>query len=113
MTTSIHERVLTSSLERHCARLEELSVQVRYLLPRLTPDLLDEIAVTIGELMLVLFDLQSAHPSEEAIRHAVSDARGIREAVRSQKTQHEQIATAVAVLIGEVDQIIREEKQAA
>lgn len=105
--------MLTSSLEQYCSRLEELCSQVRHSLPTLSAELLDEVAGTIGELMLVLIQLQNAHPAEESIRHAVSDAQHIRKAVRTQHTQHEQIAVAVNLLMSEVDQIIHAEKQAA
>jgi hypothetical protein len=113
MSTSIQERMLTSSLEQYCARLEELCTQVRRSLPTLSAELLDEVAGTIGELMLVLIQLQNAHPAEETIRHAVSDAQQIREAVRTEHSQHDEIALAVNLLMSEVDQIIHDEKQAA
>lgn len=113
MSNSIQERILTSSLEQYCGRLEELSAEVRQSLPVLSFELLDEVAGTIGELMLVLIQLQNAHPDEETIRHAVSDAQHIRAALRSQQVHHEQIAVAVSLLMSEVDQIIHDEKQAA
>lgn len=113
MTRSVHERMLTSALSLSCSRLEDLCAQVRSSLPELSPELLDEIAGTVGELMLLLLELRSAHPTEEGIRRAAAEAQELRAAVRSTGTGQERVALAISHLIGEVDQIVREEKQAA
>jgi hypothetical protein len=108
------QQLLTRQLERHSARLEELIAEARRHAGRgLPPELVDEIASTTGELMLALVEHQSTYRPEEATHKAASDAQSLRERMRSQRLPVEQIAEAAETIRREVEDIIREDKQAA
>jgi hypothetical protein len=114
MHDTFHQQHFTHLLKQFSGRLEELLLEVRHYEPQLLPvELLDEIATTTGELMLVLKDhLSGPRPSELSDKVA-SHARHLREDVRSRELPNEQLALAIHNLSEEVSLIIREDKRAA
>ncbi len=114
MGNALRHQRLTNLLERFSQRLEELLVEVRRYETHLPPpELIDEIASTTGELMLVLVEHWNIHKTEEGAPKVISHAQRLREGMRSRELRHDQIAEAVHALTQEVDLIIRQDKQAA
>lgn len=74
-----------------------------------SPELIDEIAVTAGEIMLLL----AAHTDDKLVRGTLDDARRLREAARTLQPERSMLMEAGAALTKDVAQIIREEKRAA
>lgn len=108
-----HQR-LTNLLERFSERLEELLLEVRrYETHFPPPELIDEIASTTGELMLVLVEHRNIHKTEETAPTVISHAQRLREGMRSRELRRDQIAEAVHALTQEVSLIIRKDKRAA
>lgn len=114
MTDALHSQRLTHLLEHFSAQLDELLSQLRLHDSHALPvELLDEIATTTGELMLVLLDYQSAHKSEEMVRQVISHAQGLRQALRSHQTQTDELTANVSSFKDDVSLIIRDSKLAA
>lgn len=114
MTDALHSQRLTHLLEHFSEQLDELLRQLRQHDSQDLPvELLDEIAATTGELMLVLLDYQSAHKSAELVREVISHAQGLRYSLRSQKIQTEDLKADVSSFNEDVGLIIRESKLAA
>ncbi len=113
MPDNSYHRQLHRVLTHYSAQLEELLAQAQQTDQPLSAELLDEIAGTVGELMLTLRDLQPAHLPASAIRLAIADSQRLRVAARSQQLRREQLAAAVTSLLAEVDHVIREDKRAA
>lgn len=110
---SRHNR-LTRLLEQISTRLEDLQVEVRRTEAQpLPPELIDEIASTAGELILILADHRSAHQTGKPEQAAASHANLLREGVRRRQLHREQIAEAVHTLTQEVSLIINKDKRAA
>lgn len=76
-------------------------------------ELLDEIAATTGELMLVLLDYQSAHKAEELVREVISHAQCLRQSLRSQILRADELTADVSSFNEDVGLIIRDSKLAA
>lgn len=105
-----HHHIQTEKLARFSVRLEELFSEISSRgSETLPPELSDEIAVTAGEIMLVLAD----HRGEELVRETLDDARRLRQAARTQCPRREQVCEAGAALTRDVSLIIREERRAA
>ncbi len=114
MTEALHSQRLTHLLERSSAQLDELLRQLRlHNSPSMPLELLDEIAVTTGELMLVLLDYQSAHRAEELVQKVISHAQGLRRSLRSQQLQPDELTADVSSFNEDVSLIIRDSKLAA
>jgi hypothetical protein len=114
MHDTFHQQHFTHLLKKFSERLDELLLEVRHYEPQLLPvELLDEIATTTGELMLVLQDHLSGRNTSELSHRAASHARHLREDVRSRELPNEQLAVAIGALSEEVNLIIREDKRAA
>jgi hypothetical protein len=100
----------TRSLEHFSARLEELLERAHLHQSPLPPELLDEIAFTTGELMLVLTN----HSSEDvSIREALSHAKNLRERLRVDQPQGEQMAKDCDSFSQEIAQLLINSKKAA
>ena len=114
MHDTFHQQHFTHLLKKFSERLDELLMEVRHYEPQQLPvELLDEIATTTGELMLLLKD-HFAGPHTSALSNQVaSHARHLREEVRSRELPNDQIAVAIRDLSEEVNLIIREDKRAA
>jgi len=114
MHDTFHQQHFTQLLKKFSDRLEDLLLEVRHYEPQLLPvELLDEIATTTGELMLVLKDHLSGPRTSELSDKVASHARHLREDVRSRELPNEQLALAIRNLSEEVSLIIREDKRAA
>lgn len=70
----------TRSLKHFSAKLDELIESARHQSP-LSPELIDEIAFTTGELMLVLTNYPSQQ-DEVSVQEAIVHARSLRERLR-------------------------------
>lgn len=114
MTDALHSQRLTHLLEHSSAQLDELLRQLRLHDSQSMPlELLDEIAVTTGELMLVLLDYQSVHKAEELVQKVISHAQGLRRSLRSQQLQTDELTANVSSFNEDVSLIIRDSKIAA
>jgi hypothetical protein len=114
MHDTFHQQHFTHQLKRFSERLDDLLMEVRHYEPQLLPvELLDEIATTTGELMLLLKDHLTGQYTSELSHKAASHARHLREDVRSRELPNEQLAVALCNLSEEVNLIIREDKRAA
>ena len=106
-----HQR-FTQQLGRFSDKLDDLMLELRRFEPTRVPaELLDEMASTLGELMLVLIEHKDGATTSTG--RAASDARHLREAVRLGQLQHSQITEALGTLRQELGVVIHEDKQAA
>jgi hypothetical protein len=104
---------LDSSLTLLSVRLSELVAEARLATQPLPPELLDEIASSAGELMLLLAGLKGEHPADELVAQAIADAQRIREAVRSQRLERGCLEDETDELRREVEEIVRCDRRAA
>jgi hypothetical protein len=101
----------TRSLERFSARLEELLERARLRQSPLPAELIDEIAFTTGELMLVLTNHTS--PQEESVQEALAHARKLREHLRIDQPLSDQVTEECISFSQEIAQLLRDSKKAA
>lgn len=114
MTEALHSQRLTHLLEHFSAQLDELLRQLQLHDQKSVPvELLDEIAITTGELMLVLLDYQSAHKSEALVQEVISHAQCLRQSLRSQQPPTNELSADVSSFNVDVGLIIRDSKLAA
>ena len=114
MNDTFHQQRLTNLLQSSSRKLDELLCQVHpFEQGTISAELLDELAVVTGELMLVLMEYQPAHGSEELVQEVISHAQKLREHLRSGRFRPEQISQAVDSFTQEVETIIRDSKLAA
>ena len=114
MQGAIYHQRFTESLERFSTRLEDLLPEIRRFEPSLIPaELLDEVAGTLGELMLVLIEHKSVDGAQSFTGRTASDIRNLREALRCGQLQSNQITAALNALREELGVIIHEDRQAA
>lgn len=114
MTDATHSQRLTQLLEQSSAQLDELLRQLKLHEPQSMPvELLDEMAATTGELMLVLLDYQSAHKSAELVREVISHAQVLRRSLRSHQVPTAELSAVVSSFNEDVSIIIRDSKLAA
>ena len=105
-----HQR-FTQQLVRFSDKLDDLMLELRRFEPTRVPaELLDEMASTLGELMLVLIEHKDGATSTG---RAASDAQHLRQAVRLGQLQYSQITEALGTLRQELGVVIHEDKQAA
>jgi hypothetical protein len=102
----------TRSLEHFSARLDELLNSARFHQSQLPPELIDEIAFTTGELMLVLTN-HSSHQEEAAIQEALSHARSLRARLRANQPQGDQLTKDCDSFSQEIAQLLVDSKKAA
>lgn len=102
----------TRSLEHFSTRLNELLESARFHQSQLTPELIDEIALTIGELMLVMTNHLSHH-EDELISEVLAHARSLRERLRVDEFQGEQVAKDCDSFKREISQLLIDSKKAA
>jgi predicted DNA-binding protein (UPF0251 family) len=114
MHDPLHQQRFTEQLNMFSERLDDLILHARRFAPQHIPlEVLDEIAITIGELALVLSDHLAIEHTQALARKVISQAKGLRQGVRSGALSGEQLAGAVKALIEEVHLIIHEDKRAA
>lgn len=89
-------------------------LEMRRFEPTLIPaELLDEMASTLGELILVLIEHKGRDGAKTSTSRAASDAQKLREAVRQGRLQYNQITETLGILCQELGAVIHEDKQAA
>ena len=107
-------RRLAQKLVEYSSRLEELTLEVRRLGPQpLTLELLDELAVSVDELLLVLDEHRRACGSDALIDGAISDARDLVRGVRPLSISRESVADLAVRISEDLERVIREDKRAA
>lgn len=110
MPTMTHHHFHLDKLSRFSIHLEELFSDLRgWHDDTPPPELADEIAVTAGEIMLLL----AAHSDDELVRETLDEARRLREVARTQRPRPSQLVEMGGALTDDVARIIREEKNAA
>ena len=114
MHEPLHQQRFTRLLNQFSERLDDLLLNARrYDSKRIPLEILDEIAITIGELTLVLSDHLAVHHTQALAHKIISHAEGLRQGVRSGALSKDQLAGAIGGLIEEVQLIILEDKRAA
>jgi phosphoenolpyruvate carboxylase len=101
----------TRSLERFSSKLDELLADARHQSP-LSPELIDEIAFTTGELMLVLTN-HPTHQAEASVQEALAHARSLRERLRIEQPESDQVTKDCASFSQEIALLVLSSKQAA
>lgn len=96
-------------LSRFSVHLEDLCTDLSGCRDVVPAELVDEIAATAGEIMLLLAD----HSHDELVCGTLDDARRLREAARTLQPECARLVEAAAALTCDVERIIREEKRAA
>lgn len=79
---------------------------------RLTPELTDEIALTTGELMLVLTN-HPGHHEDKLIREVLAHAKSLRHRLRIEESHGNQIAKDCDSFRQEIAQLVIDSKKAA
>ncbi|MDQ3816826.1 MAG: hypothetical protein M3362_03920 [Acidobacteriota bacterium] len=115
MHDPFHQHRFTQQLDEFSARLDSLIKSARsYGAKNIPLEILDEMAITVGELALVLNDhLVLHHHTQGAAQQLISNAEGMRRKMRSGVLLGEQLVEAIGALIEEVQFILHEEKRAA
>jgi hypothetical protein len=102
----------TRSLELFSRRLDDLLESARLHHSEIPPELVDEIAFTTGELMLVLTN-HPDHHEDELIREVLSHARSLRDRLRVGGAQGGQVTLDCDNFRQEIAQLLRDSKKAA
>jgi hypothetical protein len=102
----------THSLEHFSERLDELLESARLHQSQLPLELLEEIAFTTSELMLVVTNYPSHH-EDELIREVLAHAKSLRERLRVSHSQGNQVAKDCDSFRQEVAQLVINSKKAA
>jgi hypothetical protein len=102
----------TRSLESFSRRLDELLESARLHRSRLPPELIDEIAFTTGELVLVMTNYPG-HREDELVREVLSHAKSLRERLRVEQRQEDVLAEDFDGFRREIAQLLIDSKKAA
>jgi len=102
----------TRDLERFSARLGELLESARSHRQQLPPELIDEIACTTGELMLVLTNHQSEGEAT-VVKEALSHAKALRQRLRDGRPHRDQMAEECDSFSREIARLVMDSKRAA
>jgi predicted DNA-binding protein (UPF0251 family) len=114
MHDSLHQQRFTHLLNQISERLDELLLNARRFAPLHIPlEIMDEIAITIGELTLVLSDHLAVQHTQALAHKMISHAEKLRRALRSGELSQEQLAEAIGTLTEHLHRIIVEDKRAA
>ena len=113
MYDTSHQLHTNRLLERFSERLDDLLVKARDHELQLPPELLDEIAATTGEIMLVLMNFQENIQTDALLHEALTHAKNLRRHLRSRQFRDEEIAEAFGSLKQEVEQLVRQSRRAA
>ena len=114
MHAALHQQRFTQLLNQFSEKLDDLLLNVRRYDPKHIPlEILDETAVTIGELTLLLSDHLAIQHTQALAHKIISSANELRQGMRSGELSSEQLAGAIGVLIGEIHLILFEDKRAA
>jgi hypothetical protein len=104
-----HHHFHLDKLSQFSIHLENLCADLSSCRDDMPAELVDEIAITAGEIMLLLAD----HSHDELVCGTLDVARRLREVARTLQPQRTVLVEAGAALTKDVAQIIREEKRAA
>ncbi len=79
------------------------------------PELLDELATTIDELLLTLDDHRHAYDDGDSqfVTELISNAHKLKSSVRSRSFPHQQLAATTSDIIVNINWVLREDKRAA
>lgn len=113
MPDNFYHLYFSRSLENFSARLDELLTSIQRHHTQPTPEMVDEIAYTTGELMVVLMDYHAADHNDEAIKEALTHVQLLHQQLRSNQPLDEQVAASCDTFRREVDLLIRQSRRAA
>jgi hypothetical protein len=113
MRAASNHLYFSHSLARLSTRLDELIANVRREQSPLPAELLDEIAYTTGELMVVLMDYRAATQEDEFIEEALAHAQQLHRRLRSRPFSQAQVAESCDSFKHEIDQLIRQSRRVA
>lgn len=113
MYDTSHQLQVNRTLERFSEQLDELLSKARRHQLQLPPELLDEIAATTGEIMLVLMNFQENIQTDALLHEALSHANRLRQHLRSRQFRDEDIAAAFSDLKQDVERLVYVSKRAA
>jgi hypothetical protein len=102
----------TLSLENFSQKLDELLDNARLHQSQLPLELIDEIAFTTGELMLVMTNHPGYH-EDELIHEVLSHAKSLRERLRVNRLQGDDVAKDCDSFRREIAQLLIDSKKAA
>lgn len=107
-------RRLTTRLVEHSSKLEDLTLELRRLGPQPpAPELLDELAITVDELLLTLDEHRHACGSDELLDSVISEARALTGGVRAHSLPRELVAESASGVARGLARVIRQDKRAA
>jgi hypothetical protein len=112
MTNTSRHLHFTYSLEHYSGLLNELLSSARLHQTNLPTELLDEIAYTTGELMLVLMN-HDEYQEEGLVKDVLTLAQTLRQHLRSNQLKGEQVVQAFEHFRQKIDLLIFGQKQAA
>lgn len=104
-------RRLTTKLVEYSSKLEDLVLDLRVQPPG--PELLDELAVTVDELLLTLDEHRHVCGPDDLTESAISEARALMRGVRVHSLGREQVAAATSGVTQSLARVIRRDKLAA
>lgn len=113
MYDTSHQLQVNRLLGSFSERLDELLYKARRHELQLPPELLDEIAATTGEIMLVLMNFQENIQTDALLREALTHAGNLRQHLRTRQLRDEEIAEAFSGLKQEVEQLVYRSRRAA
>ena len=114
MPGAFHHHRFSAQLHQFSQRLDELILHARRFDAQHIPlEILDEMAITIGELTLLLSDHLAVEHTQALAQKMISDAERLRQAMRAGKLSKEQLADAIEVLTQQLYRMIAEDKRAA
>lgn len=102
----------TRSLEHFSKKLDELLESARLYQSQLPPELIDEIALTTGELMLVMTN-HPGHHEDKLISEVLAHARTLRDRLRVGESQGDEVTKDCATFRREIAQLVIDSKKAA
>ena len=102
----------TRSLEHFSQRLDELLESARLHQSPLPPELIDKIALTTGELMLVMTN-HPGHHEDKSISEVLAHAKSLRERLRVAEFLGDQVAKDCDSFRREISQLVIDSKKAA
>jgi hypothetical protein len=107
-------RRLTTRLIEYSSKLEELILELHRLGPQpFAPELLDELAVTMDELLLTLDEHRHMCGSDEFVESVISEARTLMRGVRAHSLERERVAESATCVARGLARVIRQDKLAA
>ncbi len=109
-----HRFRLTEMLTSYSSRLDDISLAVqRFGAQPLELELLDELAVTVDELLLTLDEHRRAFGDDPLVDELISDARQLIGIVRRRSLPQERLAGATSDVIFKIGRVVHADKQAA